>query len=266
VAVNCGAIAESLADSELFGHQRGAFTGAVTARDGHVEAADGGTLFLDEVGELPPALQVKLLRVLQERVFFRVGSTVPRSVDLRVIAATHKPLEEEVRAGRFREDLFFRLNVLRIAIPPLRERREDVGPLAAALLARIARGLGRPDPGLQPRALAALERAPWRGNARELANTLERALVLRGGRRDPLSAEEVTLAPGEIGDAAPAVGDALADKVAALERSEIVAALRAARGVKAQAARRLGISRPTLDKKMQDLDIDLWRDDAGGPS
>ncbi len=239
IAVNCGAIPEALAESELFGHERGAFTGAVAAREGRIEAADGGTLFLDEVGELSPAVQVKLLRVLQERVFQRVGSTTTRSVDLRVVAATHRQLEAEVAAGRFREDLYYRLNVLRVAIPPLRERRGDVAPLAAALLARVALRVGCRDPGLTPDAGELLAGGRWPGNARELGNVLERALVLR--------------APAARG------------KVAALERAEILAALRAARGVKARAAKQLGISRPTLDKKMTDLAIDLWNaDDQGG--
>jgi transcriptional regulator with GAF, ATPase, and Fis domain len=282
VALNCGAIPEALAESELFGHERGAFTGAVTAREGRIEAADGGTLFLDEIGELAPALQVKLLRVLQERVFHRVGSTAPRSVDLRVVAATHRRLEAEVAAGRFREDLFYRLNVLRIEIPPLRARPADVASLAAALLSRIAARLGRRDPGVEPEALELLASARWPGNARELANVLERALVLREpGARGALSGDEIAGALGEpaaghapLAGAAPALsrGSAviadpqLPDKVAALERAEILAALRTARGVKARAAKQLGISRPTLDKKMADLGIDLWSPagDGGG--
>ena len=180
VAVNCGAIPEALAESELFGHERGAFTGAVTAREGRVEAADGGTLFLDEIGELAPALQVKLLRVLQERVFHRLGSTAPRSVDLRVVAATHRRLEAEVAAGRFREDLFYRLNVLRIEIPPLRARPADVPSLAAALLSRIAARLGRRDPGLEPRGAGA---AGERALAGKCARARERARARAGAAR-----------------------------------------------------------------------------------
>jgi DNA-binding NtrC family response regulator len=278
VAVNCGAIPESLAETELFGHERGAFTGAVAAREGRIEAADGGTLFLDEIAELAPALQVKLLRVLQERTFCRVGSTTARQVDIRVIAATHRRLEAEVAAGRFREDLFYRLNVLRIEIPPLRERRPDIAPLATALLARIAAQLGRPDPGLSPAALTALSAAPWPGNARELGNVLERALVLRAPEaRGPLAGEEIVGALGEPpaplaaaplaappGRSTARYGAGLLNKVAALERAEIVAALHAARGVKARAAKQLGISRPTLDKKMSDLGIDLWGEDREG--
>jgi len=291
VAVNCGAIPEALAESELFGHEKGAFTGAVAARQGRVEAADGGTLFLDEIGELPPALQVKLLRVLQERVFHRVGSDTPRSVDLRVIAATHRNLEQDIEARRFREDLFYRLNVVRIEIPSLRERPDDVAPLAAALLARIAAALGRPMPGLEAGAQAVLARGRWPGNARQLGNVLERALVLRDEHmpaRAALTADEIVDAMGGVdlpapsvaagaspapgpprpageGGSEPASGDGppLPEKVAALERAEILSALRASRGVKARAARALGISRPTLDKKIADLAIDVWADGPG---
>ena len=179
VAVNCGAIPEALAESALFGHQKGAFTGATATQEGYFEAADGGTLFLDEVGELAPAVQVKLLRALQERLFFRLGSTSARRADVRVVAATHRDLEQDVAAGRFRQDLFFRLNVLRIPLPPLRERPEDLPALARVLLARIADRLGRRCPVLDATAERALGRWRWPGNARELGNVLERLLVLR---------------------------------------------------------------------------------------
>jgi transcriptional regulator with GAF, ATPase, and Fis domain len=219
------------------------------------------------VGELSAAIQVKLLRVLQERVFSRVGSTVPRRVDVRFVAATHRELEADVRAGRFREDLFYRLAVIRIKLPPLRERPEDVGPLARALLARTAAALGRRDVGIADDALEALRGCRWPGNVRELANVLERALVLRPpGTTGPISADEVAAsldeAPREAAaDAGPGAGagTTLASKVDALERAEIESALKRARGVKARAAQALGLSRPTLDKKMADLDIDLWR-------
>jgi transcriptional regulator with GAF, ATPase, and Fis domain len=265
VAVNCGAIAETLAESELFGHEKGAFTGSTGSRTGSIEAADGGTLFLDEVGELSPAIQVKLLRVLQERVFCRVGSTVPRRVDVRFVAATHRDLESDVRGARFREDLFYRLAVIRIRIPPLRERPEDIEPLARALLARTAAALGRRDPGLAADAIDALRGWRWPGNVREVGNVLERALVLRApGAEGPISADEVAAsldeAPRAPGTAAVATaGTTLASKVDALEKGEIEAALRRARGVKAHAAQALGLSRPTLDKKMADLAIDVWK-------
>jgi transcriptional regulator with GAF, ATPase, and Fis domain len=267
VPVNCGAIAETLAESELFGHEKGAFTGSTASRAGSVEAADGGTLFLDEVGELPAAIQVKLLRVLQERVFCRVGSTIPRRVDVRFVAATHRDLDADVRAGRFREDLFYRLAVIRIKVPPLRERPDDVPPLALALLRRIAARLGRRDPGIDDGALEALARGGWPGNVRELGNVLERALVLRAPEQSgPLSAGEVAASLDESPRPLSILaGATLASKVDALERAEIETALRKARGVKARAAQALGLSRPTLDKKMADLSIDLWRDD-GKPS
>jgi transcriptional regulator with PAS, ATPase and Fis domain len=264
VAVNCGAIPEGLAESELFGHERGAFTGANATRVGQLEAADGGTLFLDEVGELSPAMQARLLRVVQERVFCRVGSVVPRRVDLRLVAATHRDLEAAVRAGTFREDLYYRLAVVRIPLAPLRERPEDVEPLATALLARVAARLGRPAPTPDAAALRLLTRWPWPGNVRELGNVLERALVLRAPTAPgPLTAEEVAFALGEPPPrAATPAGETLADKVAALERVEVEAALRRARGVKSRAAQLLGVSRPTLDKKIADLGVDLWRDDG----
>jgi len=266
VALNCGAIAETLAESELFGHEKGAFTGSIASRTGSIEAADGGTLFLDEVGELSAPMQVKLLRVLQERVFCRVGSTIPRRVDVRFVAATHRDLEADVRAGRFREDLFYRLAVIRIKIAPLRERLEDVEPLARALLARTAAALGRREVGIADEALEALRGWRWPGNVRELANVIERALVLRPlETTGPISADEVAASLDEPprGPSAAAAGDGagatLASKVDALERVEIESALRRARGVKARAAQALGLSRPTLDKKMADLDIDVWR-------
>ncbi len=266
VAVNCGAIPEALAESALFGHQKGAFTGATATQEGYFEAADGGTLFLDEVGELAPAVQVKLLRALQERLFFRLGSTSARRADVRVVAATHRDLEQEVAAGRFRQDLFFRLNVLRIPLPPLRERLEDLPALARVLLARTADRLGRRCPVLDATAERALGRWRWPGNARELGNVLERLLVLREPEdQSPVDAAEVNTAlgrePADARDpgASGAAEDApLAEKIARLERKEIEAALRRARGVKSHAARALGVSRPTLDKKIAELGIDLW--------
>jgi transcriptional regulator with GAF, ATPase, and Fis domain len=267
VAVNCGAIPEALAESALFGHQKGAFTGAIANQEGYFEAADGGTLFLDEVAELAPAVQAKLLRALQERLFFRLGSTSARRADVRVVAATHRDLEREVAAGRFREDLFFRLNVLRIPLPPLRDRPEDLPALARALLERIANRLGRRCPALDASAERALGRWRWPGNARELGNVLERLLVLREPD-DPsaIDAAEVHAALGRdpvdsaggAGAGGPADEAPLAEKIAHLERKEIEAALRRARGVKSHAARALGLSRPTLDKKIAELGIDIW--------
>jgi len=190
-----------------------------------------------------------------------VGSTVLRRVDVRVVAATHRDLEAAVRERRFREDLYYRLAVLRLHLPPLRERPEDLPPLARVLATRIAAHLGRRPVEIDAAAMGVLERWPWPGNVRELANVLERALVLRPlDENSPLGADEIAAALGEPPRAALPAGATLADKVAALERVEIESALRRARGVKSRAAQALGLSRPTLDKKIADLGIDLWRE------
>jgi transcriptional regulator with GAF, ATPase, and Fis domain len=178
VVINCGAIPENLIESELFGHVRGAFTGAIASRPGKFQAATGGTLFLDEIGELPLNLQVKLLRALQERIVFRVGDSKPEKVDIRVVAATNRVLEEEIPAGRFREDLYYRLNVVNIYLPPLRERGDDVLILAKALLSKHAEELGAHVQGFTPQALAAVKRSPWPGNIRQLENRIKKALVM----------------------------------------------------------------------------------------
>jgi len=181
VAINCGAIPESLLETELFGHEKGAFTGAVGARVGKFEAADGGTVFLDEVGDMSPAMQVKLLRVLQERTFERVGSTRPIRVDVRVIAATNKDLRRLVREGRFREDLFYRLSVVPIELPPLRERPEDIPLLAQHFLEKHRARYGKQAEGFTPRAMRRMQRYPWPGNVRELENVVLRCLALLDG-------------------------------------------------------------------------------------
>jgi Transcriptional regulator containing PAS, AAA-type ATPase, and DNA-binding domains len=267
IAVNCGAIAENLAESELFGHEKGAFTGATATRLGAFESADGGTLFLDEIGDLAPALQVTLLRVLQERAVVRVGASLPRQVDVRTIAATHCDLTEKIQAGLFREDLFFRLNVLSINLPSLRERQDDIPLLARTLLERIASRLGLRNPQLSPAAEAALAEWDYPGNVRELGNILERILVMRDPHEPgPIDRDDVRAALGH--GLRPAAGrdagrpdENLADAVARTEKTNIEAALRRARGVKSHAARLLGISRPTLDKKIADLGIDIWAND-----
>ncbi len=181
VAVSCGAIPETLLESELFGHDRGAFTGATRARPGKFEAADGGTIFLDEIGEIPPAVQLKLLRVLQEKEIERLGETRPIKVDVRVVAATHRDLEAMMRAGRFREDLYYRLNVLPIRMPPLRERPEDIPLLAAHFLRRFAERFKKPVTGIAPTALQALLAHSWPGNVRELEHAIERAVIMTPG-------------------------------------------------------------------------------------
>ena len=181
ISVNCAAIPESLIESELFGHEKGSFTGAVSARTGLIEAADGGSLFLDEIGELPAEAQARLLRVLQESEIRKVGATQSRKVDVRMIAATHRNLKAMTRTGEFREDLYYRLNVMQIRLPPLRERRADILGLASRFLEQQANKLGRPELSLSPEAMQALERHRWPGNVRELENAIERASILTDG-------------------------------------------------------------------------------------
>ena len=248
IAVNCAAFAETLLDSELFGHEQGAFTGAVRRRRGCFELADGGTLFLDEVGELGPATQAKLLRVLADRRFYRIGGEQPIDVDVRVVAATHRDLRAEVAAGRFRDDLYWRLAVIPVEVPPLRARGADRAALTAHFFATLGAELGRRPPTLSPEAQALWDRHPWPGNVRELRNAVERLLVLHDG--GVVEADDL---PPELRAHAgrPAPGT-LAEAVAALERERIAAALVASGGNKAAAARALGISRPTLDKKLRD--------------
>jgi DNA-binding NtrC family response regulator len=264
VAVNCGAIAEALAESELFGHEKGAFTGAANTRLGAFETAEGGTVFLDEIGDLALPLQVKLLRVLQERAVVRVGASLPHEVDIRIVAATHHDLAREVKAGRFREDLYYRLNVVAIQIPALRERLDDVPLLVPVLLTRIAARLRLVPPALTDDAVAALMEASWVGNVRELGNVLERLLVLRDpSDTEPLDADDVRAALGcalsPVTALAPSEDETLAEAVARVEKSRIESAWRRARGKKSHAAKMLGISRPTLDKKIADLGIEIWR-------
>lgn len=249
VAVHCAALAPTLLESELFGHERGAFTGAVERRIGRFEMADGGTLFLDEVGEIAPSIQVKVLRVLEERRFERVGGTAPVDVDVRLVAATNRDLRAMVAAGTFREDLFFRLHVVAIRLPPLRERAGDIPLLAARFAEELAAANGMPPPRIAPEAMDALSAYPWPGNVRELRNTIERMVVL--ARSDTLGTADL---PAEIRSAAGAVGagpavDGLT--IEAAERRLIEAALAATGGSRARAAERLGISRRTLHRKLE---------------
>ncbi|HKI94770.1 MAG TPA: sigma-54 dependent transcriptional regulator [Gemmatimonadales bacterium] len=257
VAVNCGAIPENLLESELFGYVRGAFTGATADHAGLFEEAEGGTILLDEIGDLPAALQVKLLRVLQEGEIRRVGDRATRQVDARVLAATARDLEADLETGRFREDLYYRLNVVRLHIPPLRDRPEDIAPLAAALLARAGQRAGRPL-SLTPGALAALKRRTWAGNVRELENAIERAAVLSP---DGVIAAENVAANGATPERAPAPAPdhngsapvALKDAVRAAERAAVQRALGAAGGNRGEAAQLLGVSLRTLYYKLRDL-------------
>jgi DNA-binding NtrC family response regulator len=249
VAFNGGAVAEGLAESELFGHEKGAFTGADRRRVGRFELADGGTLFLDEVGELAPALQVKLLRVLQERRFERVGGTATVEVDVRVVAATHRDLEQWVRDGRFREDLYYRLNVVAIEVPPLRDRPDDVPVLADLFLARYGARPGAPRPRLAPASLAALQAQPWPGNVRELENTLHRACILARG--EELTVEDLDLKDAAGGTSPDASTVDLRATLARVERELLERAVREHGGNLSAAGRALGVERNLLRYKLR---------------
>lgn len=252
VAVNCGAFTESLLESELFGYRKGAFTGANTDKRGLFAAADGGTMFLDEVGDTPPPMQVKLLRVLERGEFIPVGDTEVRKVDTRVISATHKDLADEVRAGRFREDLYYRLNAFPIRVPPLRERREDIPLLVAHFLQRLTHKWGKPSARVSPDAMDCLVRYPWPGNVRELEHELERALTLAGEASvlgPEYFSERVLAAATHSGRMRP-LGP-LKQARNAFEREYIAHVLRTQAGNVSHAARALGISRVMLQKKMK---------------
>jgi len=261
VAINCGAIPEGLIESELFGHEKGSFTGATEQRPGLFEVAGSGTLFLDEVGDLPPQVQVRLLRALQERKIRRVGGSADIAVGARIVAATNRDLAEEVRAGRFREDLFYRLNVIQIRMPPLRERREDVPLFLAHYLARFAAELGKPAVRLSPEAERLLAGYAYPGNVRELANVVERAVTLAEG-----DVVEPPVLPPAVRDAQPEVAAAEATKLPeagldlqahldAIERRILEQALDRTRGVKTEAARLLSLTFRSLRYRLAKFGI-----------
>ena len=257
VAINCGSIPESLIESELFGYCRGAFTGADTDKQGLFQQADGGTLFLDEIGELPPDMQVRLLRVLQEQQIRRLGASGAIRIDVRIIAATARDLEEEVRRGRFREDLFFRLNVIRLHIPPLRERLEDIPLLCEHFIREKSARLGIDVKGISPGALTVLMRRQWRGNVRELENMIERAVIL---------AEKKIIMPENLGDEFRGHPEerrlddflgtlSIRKGKRILEKRFISRALEATGGNKSRAAELLEISYPSLLAKIKEYSI-----------
>jgi two-component system response regulator PilR (NtrC family) len=267
VVVNCAAIPENLLESELFGHVKGAFTGAVASKAGLFEVAHGGTLFLDEVGELPPALQVKLLRAIQEKTFRRVGGTADQRADVRIVAATNRRLDAEVQAGRFREDLYYRLNVIEIPLPPLRERRDDIPLLVAHFVEKYARELGREVSGCSEDTLEKLLAYPFPGNVRELENVIERAVALT---RDPVLRPE-SLPPSLLAPSAPAraarippEGVNLDALLADYEKSLLLEALVPARGVKKKAAQLLGISFRSFRYRCEKLGLDGGDADSDG--
>jgi two-component system response regulator PilR (NtrC family) len=260
VALNCAALPETLLESELFGHMRGAFTGAATTKKGLLEAAERGTVFLDEISEMSTMMQVKLLRVLQERKFRRVGGTEEIDADIRIIAATNRDLAKAVSEGGFREDLYYRINVIPIHLPPLRERREDITPLAEHFVAKYREQMGKPITGLTPEALRWLESADWPGNVRQLENVIERAVALERGpliQPSSLPSEQAPAAPGRGASAAdaaalPESGLDLPRHLEAQERELVAQALRQSGGRHDKAAKLLAISprqfRYLLDK------------------
>jgi two-component system response regulator PilR (NtrC family) len=259
VAVNCAAIPENLLESELFGHVKGAFTGAVQNRAGLFEAADKGTLFLDEVAELPPPLQVKLLRMIQEKTIRRVGGTSDRRVDVRILAATNRNLQEEVRAGRFREDLFYRLNVIEIELPPLRERPDDIPLLVSHFTEKYAAELGKRIEGATEAAMERILAYPFPGNVRELENVIERAVALcRDGRIDVEALPPSLLEPAPRGDRPliPPEGVSLEALTEDYERGLLLEALQRSGGVKKRAAALLGISFRSFRYRLEKLGLE----------
>jgi two-component system NtrC family response regulator len=262
IAVNCAALAETLLESELFGHEKGAFTGATSLKKGRFELADGGTLFLDEIGEISPSLQVKLLRVLQERVFERVGGTRPVQVDIRIIAATNRNLKREMEAGRFREDLFYRLCVLSLTLPPLRERSGDIRLLVDHFIKKYApvRKAGTPVTGLRQDVERLFYEYAWPGNVRELENIIERAVILAAGglitvEDLPRDFQKTVRASLPLEGIAP---DAkLADTLGEVERMMIERALKMTGGIQAHAAEILGIAKSGLSQKIKKYGLDV---------
>jgi DNA-binding NtrC family response regulator len=260
VAVNCAAINRELVESELFGHEKGAFTGADARRQGRFEAADGGTIFLDEIGDMPTETQAKVLRVLQERSFERVGGTKPIQVDVRVVAATHRDLEKEVMGGGFREDLYYRLKVVELELPPLRQRSQDVAALAQRFLEQVNERLGREKQRLSEAALAGLVRHGWPGNVRELRNVIEQAAVLGGG--DVIEEDDLHLhgtptprqeESGELGDLS--FSEAKRQTVDRFERGFLLRALRAHDGNISRTAESIGMVRQSLQQKIRELEL-----------
>ncbi len=257
VAVNCGALPDTLLESELFGHACGSFTGATHARIGRFQAADGGTLFLDEIGDMPPAFQVKLLRVLQEGQFDVLGESTPRTVDVRMISATHRDLQARIDEGHFREDLYYRLNVVELRMPSLRERREDIPALVEHLIGAANARHGRHVTGVSDEVMAAFMANRWPGNIRQLSNVVERMVVLK--RQGRLEAADLDFGPepsasaaaGESARALPPEGIDLRQAVADLEHSLIEQALSRTGGNRNAAAQLLGLNRTTLVEKLR---------------
>jgi DNA-binding NtrC family response regulator len=258
LTINCAALTDTLLESQLFGHMRGSFTGATSTQKGLLEAADGGSIFLDEIGDMTLALQSKLLRVIQEREFTPVGSTVPKSTDIRIVAATNKDLEREVREGRFRDDLFYRLNVITLNPPPLRERKEDLEPLAMHFLVKFSHKMKKQVDSITGDAMRLLSEYHWPGNIRELENIIERAVILAKG--DRITAD---LLPIRRSAGLPAsTGSEGKDSLESVERNHIVWILKKTSYHKSRSAEILGITRKTLDRKIAEYAIGLPRGSA----
>lgn len=266
VAINCAAIPDTLIENELFGHERGAYTGATSRQLGKFELADTGTIFLDEIGELGHGIQSKLLRVIQERKFERIGGSTLIEADVRIICATNRNLTEEVKNGRFREDLYFRVNVFPITVPPLRARREDIDPLADFFIQKFVRELGKPKLAITPEARASLRAYAWPGNIRELENTIERAAILCD--RNTIDVKDLGIASDNAGgaellrsavDLTGTLSEAVERATRAVERAKILDALRL-HPSRAEAAESLGISARSLQAKLKELGIDERED------
>ncbi len=264
VIINCSAFSDALLESELFGHMRGSFTGALAEKKGLFEIADKGTFFLDEVGDMSPALQVKLLRVLQEGVFFKIGGTKPIQVDVRIIAATNQDLQKMVDSGKFRNDLFYRLNVMHINLPALRDRREDIPQLVTHIVQKISAKNSQPVKALEPEVLKALQSYDWPGNIRELENELEKACIMASGPKveaKDLSRHLIEAAMKKKGGDSISEDQSLkkrkSDLVSSFEKTVIEEALLRTKGNQTQAAKALGISRQDLNRKLKLYQIDL---------
>jgi DNA-binding NtrC family response regulator len=263
VALNVASLPRDLAESALFGHEKGAFTGADRMQRGCCEVADGGTLFLDEIGEMDPTLQAKLLRFLQERTVQRIGQGAPITVDVRVVAATHRDLRTMVAAGSFREDLYYRLNVVPIAIPPLRDRPEDVELLARTFLDRASARYARSLEGFSPEAIRAMRGCPWPGNVRQLENLIERVAILCAGPRIELAdvlpeidqAAPTPVADSPSGEFSPSADGSPLRAIDRMERDAIIEALRASGGKVSEAARLIGLSQATIYRKIKKFGI-----------
>jgi Nif-specific regulatory protein len=256
VKIDCATLTENLLESELFGHERGAFTGAISQKKGKLEIANGGTVFLDEIGELPTSLQAKLLRVLQDREFDRVGGTRPIPVDIRVIAATNRDLAEEIKKGTFREDLYHRLNVVALTLPPLRDRREDIALLASYFVTKYSEQVKRRVVGLSPEAVKLLESYDWPGNVRELENTIERAVVL--GSTDLILPEDL---PETLTEAGTPSGSPLTDltsyhhAIRETKKTLILEAVKKSKGSYTEAAKSLGLHPNYLHRLIRNLNL-----------